>query len=146
MLRGACLKTWSKTQATRALSSGEAELAAAVKVATQGLGVIALLADFGCMVKCRLRLDATAAIGMVRREGLGMVCHLAMADLWIQQRVRRGDLSVAKWPGPDNPSDVGTKPHDAASMQKHLEKTNFYLMSGRAAAAPQMKIGAGHTC
>ena len=85
-------------------------------------------------------------MGMVRREGLGKVRHLAVSDLWIQQRVRRGDLSVAKWPGPDNPSDVGTKPVDATSMQEHLENMNFYFMSGRAVAVPQITIGAGRTC
>ena len=44
------LKTWSKTQATIALSSGEAELAAVVKGATEILGVKAVLADFGHQV------------------------------------------------------------------------------------------------
>ena len=41
------LKSWSKTQSTIALSSGEAELAAVVKGATEGLGMKAIMKDFG---------------------------------------------------------------------------------------------------
>jgi hypothetical protein len=90
------LKSWSKTQATIALSSGEAELAAVVKGATEGLGMKAILADFGIDVGLSMYSDAAAAIGMVRREGLGRVRHLAVGDLWIQQRVRSGEIHVSK--------------------------------------------------
>ena len=82
---------------------------------------------------------------MVQREGLGKVRHLAVADLWIQQRVRRGDLSVSKWRGLENPSDMGTKVIDAANIHMHVGKLNFVFESGRAAAVPQMKSEAGRT-
>ena len=68
---GACLKTWSRTQPTIALSSGEAELAAVVAGVAEGLGMLSVL-----------RSDATAAIGITQRKGLGKVRHLATADLW----------------------------------------------------------------
>ena len=42
-----CLKTWSKTQAAIALSSGESELAAVVKGAAELLGLQSVFADFG---------------------------------------------------------------------------------------------------
>ena len=99
--------------------------------------------DFGHPVRIRLRSDATAAIGMVTREGLGKVRHLATADLWIQQRVRRGDLSVSKWPGKENPADLGTKPLDAETIGQHLARLGFEPASGRAAVAPQLKSEAG---
>ena len=92
------IKSWSKTEATIALSSGEAELAAVVKGAAEGLGLKAVLADFGVEVNLHMFSDATAAIGMVRREGLGRVRHLAVADLWVQQKVRSGEIVVAKIP------------------------------------------------
>ena len=65
------LKSWSKTQSTIALSSGEAELAAVVKGATEGLGMQAIMKDFGIKVGLAMFSDATAAIGMVKREGIG---------------------------------------------------------------------------
>ena len=132
------VKSWSKTQATIALSSGEAELAAVIKGAAEGLGLKAVLSDFGVNVGLEMYSDATAAIGMVRREGLGRVRHLAVADLWIQQKVRSGDISVAKIPGVDNPSDMCTKGLDQASIQRHMSNLGLVFSTGRHALAPQL--------
>ena len=82
-----------------ALSSGEAELGGLIRACTEGLGVQSVLRDFGFEVEVKLLTDATAAIGMVRRLGLGRVRHLATADLWIQQQVREGRVQVGKHPG-----------------------------------------------
>ena len=70
-----------------ALSSGESELGALVKGCTEGLGLQSLLQDFDITVQVKIRSDSTAAIGMVRRLGLGRVRHLATADLWVQQGI-----------------------------------------------------------
>ena len=85
-----------------ALSSGESELGALTKACTEGLGVQSLLSDFQIRVDIKVLSDATAAIGMARRLGLGRVRHLATSDLWVQQRVRSGDVSLAKYPGVEN--------------------------------------------
>ena len=83
--------------------------------------------------------DATAAIGMVRREGLARVRHLAVADLWIQQNVRSGEISVAKIPGVDNPSDMCTKGLDLPSVQKHMGNLGLILATGRHVLAPKFQ-------
>ena len=70
------LKTWSSTQATVALSSAEAELYALTKGAAQALGFITLMADMGVQVKATVHTDASAAIGIARRAGLGKLRHL----------------------------------------------------------------------
>ena len=103
------IKGWSKTMDILALSSGESELAAVVKGATEALGLQSILKDFGVNTTLHLLSDATAAIGIVCRLGLGRVRHLATADLWIQQRLRCGGVKVSKWPGTDNPADLMTK-------------------------------------
>ena len=81
---GKFIKAWSKTMDILALSSGEAELGALVKACSEGLGMKSLLNDFGINVQLKILSDSTAAIGMVRRLGLGRVRHLACADLWVQ--------------------------------------------------------------
>ena len=68
-----------------------------------------LLSDFQIRVDIKVLSDATAAIGMARRLGLGRVRHLAISDLWVQQRVRSGDVSLAKYPGTENGADLTTK-------------------------------------
>ena len=47
MIRGHCIKAWSKTQAVPAKSSAESELYSVVKGAAEGLGLIALNNDLG---------------------------------------------------------------------------------------------------
>ena len=79
-----------------ALSSGESELAAIAKACGEGLGIQAMLKDFGHSTNLTVKSDATAAIGICKREGLGRVRHLATGDLWIQQLVRRKGVKLMK--------------------------------------------------
>ena len=120
------------------MSSGEAELAAVVKGATEALGMRAILADFGITVSLSMYSDATAAIGMVRREGLGRVRHLAVADLWIQQRVRSGEIQVSNVLGTENPSDMMTKGLDNVSITKFMQELGMVLAKGRHELAPHL--------
>ena len=94
----ALLKAWSRTQTLIALSSGESELAAVTKAAAEALGIQSVLSDFGVSVKIEIHSDATAAIGICKRQGLGRVRHLATADLWVQQKVRSRELKLFKLP------------------------------------------------
>ena len=55
-----CVKSWSKTQDTVALSSGEAEFYGIVKGATQGIGMRSLLADMGAQVGIKAMTDSSA--------------------------------------------------------------------------------------
>ena len=106
--------------------------------------MLSVFSTFGFRnIRLSLRSDATAAIGIVDREGLGRVRHLATGDLWIQQRVRRSEVAVTKWPGRDKPSDVGTKGLDGVTMSRHMATFGFSLLDGRAASAPALKQGAG---
>ena len=129
---------WSKTQSTIALSYGEAKLAAVVKGATEALGLQAIVEDFGIPVGPHLRSDATAAIGMVKREGLGKVRHLATADLWIQQKVRRGHIKVSEVPGKENPSDMITKGLEGPDIDRHMQTIMAAKASGRHRFAPHL--------
>ena len=54
--------------------------------------------------------DSSAAVGMCSRQGLGKVRHLDAQSMWIQQRVRRGDVDLCKVRGDDNLADIFTKP------------------------------------
>ena len=71
-----CIKTWSKTQATIAQSSAESELLATVRGAAEGIGLISLGRDLGIEYLIRLHIDASAALGIIERRGVGRVRHL----------------------------------------------------------------------
>ena len=136
-LIGQCLiKHWSKTQTTISLSSGEAELHGIAYGAAQALGLQSLLLDLGWKLRIRIHSDATAAIGICRRKGIGKIRHLATADLWIQDKIRSKTLELCKVLGTDNPADVLTKYVNRQSMDKAIAAMGLVPMSGRPASAP----------
>ena len=120
-----------------ALSSAEAELYALTKGAAQALGMLSLLADFGVELNGTVHTDASAAIGILRRKGLGKIRHLNVRYLWLQDQIRTGtNLAVAKVPGLDNPADIVTKYVNAEAAQRHLAKLHITRSHGRAGTAP----------
>ena len=138
MQGGHCMKTWSSTQATVALSSAKAELYALLKTATQTLGLITLARDLGVEVTARVHTDASAALGIVSRQGLGKLRHISVQYLWIQDRVKSGDFLVGKVPGAENPADLMTKHLSAQDMKAHMKRLGVHSDTDRAAAAPQL--------
>ena len=133
-----CLKHWSVTQKTVTLSSGEAELAGCVKAAAEGLGLQALLHDLGVEVHLQLWSDSAAAIGIAKRSGIGRIRHLAVALLWIQERLRSGDFELFKVAGETNPADLFTKALSRQSVDKHLTELDMHFEAGRAPSAPEV--------
>jgi hypothetical protein len=132
----ALVKGWSRTQPLIALSSGESELAAVAKAAAEGLGMKSVLGDFNHPVSIEIHSDATAAIGICKRQGLGRVRHLATADLWLQQRVKAKELLLFKVPGKDNPADVFTKHKSLPEILRFMQMMGVCSRQGRPKLAP----------
>ena len=133
-----CLKYWSKTQALVAKSSGEAELYAVVRGATEALGMVTLGKDLGKKLETRMHIDALAAKGMIERKGLSKVRHLDVNVLWLQEQCARKILPVSKVPGEDNPADLMTKHLGAAKVLKNVVAMNMRFLGGRADKAAQL--------
>ena len=144
MLGKHLIKSWSSTQASISLSSGEADFYGVVKAPGVGLGFTSLLADVGVYLPLRVWTDSTATIGICGRQGLGKLRHVDTQCLWIQQRVRDNTLSLLKVRGEDNPADLFTK-HLVGSdrVQKLLMLFGCTYQSGRAASAPTLRAGKG---
>ena len=134
---GKLIKHWSKTQSTIALSSGEAELVGIGQGMAQALGLQSLARDMKWELKIRVHSDATAAIGIAKRRGLGKVRHLHTTDLWIQERVRQKDVELLNVLGTENPADAFTKYLDITALDKAMSKINVVFMDGRAECAPK---------
>ena len=130
------IKHWSSTQKTIALSSGEAELAGIVKGCAEGLGMISIAQDLGIQVGLEVYTDSSAAIGICRRTGVGRVRHLAVGQLWVQERVREGELKLHKHPGLENPADVLTKHLPKSECEGHVQRLSLSFEDGRAESAP----------
>ena len=133
-----CTKSWASTQATIALSSGEAEYYGLVKGASCGLGAVSMYRDMGISLSLKMYCDATAACGITARLGLGKIRLLDTHYLWLQERVRNKDLTVVKVKGTDNIADIATKHLTHAVMSNLMRLLHYRVVSGRAAACPEL--------
>ena len=138
MLGAHCIKTWSSTQATVALSSAEAELHALLKGATQTLGLISLARDLGVELQGALLTDASATLGIVARQGLGKLRHIGVQYLWMQEQVAEKKLDVCKVPGKSNPADLCTKYLPAHMAEHMMAKVHALATADRAVSAPTL--------
>ena len=124
------VKSWSKGQSVIALSSAEAELYAAIKTSCELLGIITIMGEWGMMsatngnekIKGTVYADASAALGIIGREGIGRVRRLETQHLWIQEKIIKNMLSFEKVGGERNPADMMTKALSTELMRRHMER------------------------
>merc|ERR1712127_380393 len=107
---------WCKLQSNIALSSCEAELNAALKGTVEGLNVQRLAESLGDELPLELRTDASAARGVILRQNVGKVWHLQVKQLWLQENVAAGELTIVKIPRAQNCSDALTHPWSANDL------------------------------
>ena len=124
---------------TVALSRGEDELGGICRGASNGLGLQALAADLGINLTLEVLTDATAAIGICRRRGFGRIRHLHVADLWVQDRLRKKDFSLTKISSSLNPADILTKHVSRDIMRQSMEFMGLIAETGRAHSAPTIQ-------
>ena len=138
MRGGHLIKHVSQTQTTIAMSSAEAELTGICKGASHALGLRAVADDLNIQVVLDVQTDATAAIGICRRRGLGKIRHLAVADLWVQEKLRLKEFQLTKVPGAANPADILTKHVDRQTLERHLRTMGMMMDWGRNENAPTL--------
>ena len=128
MLGGGVLKSWSSTQGSIAMCSGEAEYYAMVKAAAEGLAIQALALDLGYDLKLRLWVEATCAKAIASRMGLGKVRHMEVKYLWAQEAYKKQRFAISKIAGDKNPADINTKPKSAVETSMLLEGVGGWLI------------------
>ena len=131
-----CIKQWATTQSTLSLSSGESELHGIAKGIQHALGFNSMATDISFAKPLHVHSDATAAIGIARRRGLGKLRHLDVEDLWVQEQVRNKKVHLHKVLGTENPADIFTKYVDHPILTKALKFMSLAQESGRADSAP----------
>lgn len=80
-----------------------------VKGTSVGLGLQSVLRDFEVNVGLTAKSDATAAVAMASRRGVGKVRHIEVCQLWLQDTLRRGYIKVVKACTHENVADALTK-------------------------------------
>ena len=112
------LETQVAGQSLIALSSGEAEFYAIGRGSASALMMKYFLEQVGIEVVAVIQSDSSAARGIASRIGCGKLRHLHIRDLWIQEKVRSGELVLERALTEDNTSDLGTKHIDGRRIEK----------------------------
>ena len=99
-----------------------------------------MLKDLGWVLSGEVWSDASAALGIINRNGLGKTSHIETGLLWIQQTAAQQRLKFGKVLGKDNPADLFTKHLDVKTMEHHMENLDYHKAIGRAAEAPKLHI------
>ena len=68
-----------------------------------------MLREFGVQLEITLKCDASAAVGTVKRKGLGKVRHIDVTQLWLQEKVAHGIIKIICVKSCENRSDALTK-------------------------------------
>ena len=97
---------------------------------------VVVYADLGKKVELKIHPDATAAISIAKRRGLGKLRRLDCEDLWIQAKVRNKEVKLVKVLETSNPADILTKDHDQKTLQSALATTSMRPEAGRPESAP----------
>ncbi len=107
------------------LSSAEAELCAAVKTGTEAMGLQSILEDIGLRTTICLSMDASAAIAMLNRDGLGKARHIGTQFMWMQECIRDGRIKLTKVGTNKNPADLFTKPLAEEAVVAHMKAMGY---------------------
>ena len=125
LMHGAhCLLHWARTQRAVALSSGEAELNGALKGGVEILGANTLMQEMGLSRTLLICGDSSACKGTLSREGIGKLKHVSVKQLWLQEHVANGTISLMKIPRDINLGDVLTK-HWGPGERHHFRGLGF---------------------
>ena len=138
MLNNHVIKTWPVTQASIALSSGEAEYCGVFMAAAQAIGVRPLLEDLNVTRRICVRTDASVAKSIATRKGAGKVRHIEVNQLWLQQRVANGDVAIEKCKTDENIADLLTKHQGSDAISKHLKWTRAKIGGERSSEMPNL--------
>ena len=81
--------------------------------------------------------DASVAKGIANRKGLGRGRHIEVNQLWVQDRVARGDLTIEKVNGKDNVADSFAKHVNVEDILAHMHRASQEIIQARHAIAPE---------
>ena len=113
------IRSWSRILNLVALSSAEAELYGTVRASCELLGTRSLARDYGQEPSMRIFADASAALGIIHRQGLGKLRHIDTNSLWLQQAARKQIIGYDKILGTVKPADMLTDQLPAEPRERH---------------------------
>ena len=126
---------WTKKQQVVVLSSAESELYAAVKTASDGLGIQSITKDLGISCRLNLHLVASATMCLVNRRGLGKAKHVDMQNLRISEASKSGRFTTKMVDTSVNLADLMTKPVSKARTEQLMSLMGYEFVDHETSAS-----------
>lgn len=94
-----------------------------VHATSEALGLRPMTEDYHDGLDPWLYVDASVAIGVAQRTGLGKIRHLDTASLWLQRAIKNSKVGILKVLGTEKLVDLMTKftdlwDHEAAGAER----------------------------
>ena len=89
----------------------------------------------------KAKTDASAAVGIASRLGVGKVRHIEVNQPWLQQKVYEKSVEIIKVPTEENLADVLTKAVDSIKLRKHIADINAWTSKDRHELTPGLDYG-----
>ena len=113
-----------------------------MKAASQSIGIKRMMQDLGHDREdtIEIKTDASAAIGIANRIGIGKVRHIEVNTLWLQEKVFSGDVVLKKVGSEENLADALTKAVSGDTLKAHVEMTGGWSDRSRHPIAPKVEV------
>ena len=85
--------------------------------------------------------DASAALIIAKRQGVGKMRHINVKSLWLQEKEVQRELTYEKIKGEENPSDGLTKHVRQELAGRYARVVNLRLSKDRAKGSLQLSGG-----
>ena len=95
-----------------------------------------MLSDIGVYMKIAAYAGACVAKGIANHKESVNIRHRDVNQLWVQDRIARGDIIIRKVGANDNMADILTKHVDRNKIDTHMENMNMEFAEGRHDLAP----------
>ena len=103
-----------------------------------GIGARSVLSDMGIETRIVINTDASAAKGIAPQKGLGKVRHIEVNQLWLQDKVGKGEIEVRKISGGSNIADALTKHVESDKIKRHIISIIVQVRNDRHSLMPRV--------
>lgn len=133
------VRSWSKTRGFIAMSSAELELYASAKASAEALCIQPKVRDMSIDGKALLFADASAAVGIISRRGIGKVRHQDANHLWIQEVAASQRAKFKKASGVANPADIITNDFPRIDIDEHVKAMSVLCRKSGRGCTPRRR-------
>ena len=101
------------------------------------MGINAISGDLWVLFQVNIKTDASAAKGIASRRGLRTVRHIDVSQLWLQDRVNKGEIVIENVSTKDHLADALTKHVDSGILAKHMSCAGLVIRQLRHELMPE---------